>query len=221
MKMAEGIVLVLKRRIRNEECRDHMHDLLAMYLKWANKNGYKIDVLDQDEAGQEHFIVQMQGEELYHKLKHETGTHRFVRKSPYDAKDRIHTTFVECLIMQAPKEGDVILSLDEVKFEVMRPNYVGGQVAGMPKMPIKATHIPTGENATAFGERSQLKTRDDALFLLKCKLIYGDFMKQNEMNVIRSYRYHPFTQVFDLRSGKRTEDIEDIISGNFEYLLTT
>ena len=208
--------------------------LYRMYTRWAEKNGFGVEVLDYqegDEAGIKSVTIQINGENAYGFLRSEKGVHRLVRISPFDAAGRRHTSFSSCDLM--PELDDSInieLNMDELRIDVFRSSGAGGQKVNKTSSAIRITHIPTGIVVQCQNERSQYQNKDKAMEMMKAKLyqleqekqsekfsdIRGEVMENAFGSQIRSYVFHPYTMVKDLRTGEETGNIQAVMDGALE-----
>jgi peptide chain release factor 2 len=224
-----------------EAC-DWVSMLMRMYLKWAEKRGFKTEIMDfleGEEAGVKSVAFSLTGEYAYGYMRGEKGVHRLVRMSPFDGSGRRHTSFASCDVL--PEMDDSIkieISPDEIKMDVYRSSGAGGQKVNKTSSAVRLTHIPTGIVVSCQTERSQYQNRDYAMKMLTAKL-YA--LKEREMsekvagvrgvvtdigwsNQIRSYVFQPYSLVKDLRTGHETGNVQAVMDGELdpfmnEYLL--
>ncbi|MFW6137879.1 MAG: peptide chain release factor 2 [Spirochaetota bacterium] len=216
-----------------EAC-DWVAILLRMYLKWAEKNGFKTEVVDQlpgEEAGIKSVTVYVQGPYAYGYLKTENGIHRLVRISPFDSNARRHTSFASVFCTPEVNE-DIVVDIDQndLRVDTYRSQGAGGQHVNTTDSAVRITHIPTGIIAQCQNERSQHKNRDMAMKILKSKL-YEHYKNEREKekmelektkkdiswgNQIRSYVFQPYSLVKDLRTGLETGNVSSVLDGNID-----
>jgi len=219
------------------ESQDWAEMLLRMYLRWADRQGFATEIIDQtpgEEAGLKSVTVEIKGLNVYGRLRSERGVHRLVRLSPFDNAHRRHTSFA--LVEVIPDVASAIkieIDPDDVKLEVFRASGHGGQSVQKNATAVRLTHIPTGIVATCQNERSQLQNRERALAVLTSRLYDLELRRQEEEqarlrgehvsaewgNQIRSYVLHPYRMVKDLRTGWETGDPSAILDGDLDGLI--
>lgn len=208
--------------------------LYRMYSKWAEKRGYKtevLDFLDGDEAGIKSITVQISGKNAYGYLKSEKGVHRLVRISPFNAAGKRQTSFASCDVLPDIEEDVTVdIAEEDLKIDTYRASGAGGQHINKTDSAIRITHIPTGVVVQCQNERSQHKNKDKAMKMLKAKLY---IMKQQENlekisdlrgevkeigwgNQIRSYVMQPYTLVKDHRTNEEVGNVQSVLDGNLD-----
>lgn len=225
------------------ESQDWAEMLFRMYMRYAEREGYKTTVLDYqegDEAGLKSATVEIAGQYAYGYLKAESGVHRLVRISPFDAAKRRHTSF--CSIHVTPEiEDDSELEIDESELRIdrYRASGAGGQHVNTTDSAIRITHIPTGIVVQCQNERSQHKNKASALKVLRSRLLELEEAKRQETidatsatkqdiawgSQIRSYVLHPYKMVKDHRTGEETGSPDKVLDGELRefvraYLLS-
>lgn len=216
------------------EAMDWASMLYRMYMRWAERHGYKITLMDYqegEEAGMKSCSVLIEGPMAYGYLKAENGVHRLVRISPFDSNARRHTSFASVEVM--PQfEDDVEIEIDDKDLEVitMRSSGAGGQHINKTDSAVRMTHKPTGIVVFCQTQRSQLQNREACLNMLKSKLLQlkireneeraaavrGE-VKANEWgSQIRSYVFHPYSMVKDLRTSFETGNIQAVMDGDLD-----
>jgi peptide chain release factor 2 len=216
-----------------EAC-DWAEMLLRMYLMWAESKGFATQITDREDggaAGIQEATIHIKGEYAYGYLKGETGVHRLVRISPYDAAGRRQTSFASVDVLPEIDDTiDIVLRDDELKRDVFRSGGPGGQHQNKTESGVRYTHLPTGVAAESRSERSQHKNDANALALLKAKLIRleeekreADFaQKYNEKgeisfgSQIRSYVLQPYQLVKDLRTDHEVGNPRAVLDGNLD-----
>ncbi|MBI3394706.1 MAG: peptide chain release factor 2 [Spirochaetia bacterium] len=216
------------------ESQDWADMLLRMYTRWFDKSGYRTDLIDLqpgEEAGIKSATMIVHGENAFGKLKSENGVHRLVRISPFDSNKRRHTSFAAVHI--TPEiDDDVDVQIDEkdLRVDTYRSSGAGGQHVNKTDSAVRITHIPTGIVVQCQNERSQMKNRSTAMKMLKARLyeMEKDRIKQDiesrsgeKKDVawgsqIRSYVFHPYKMVKDLRTGYETSDVEGVMDGDLD-----
>jgi peptide chain release factor 2 len=215
-----------------------------MYTHYAERNGYKCDILDYmegEEAGIKNATINIKGPFTYGYLKGETGVHRLVRISPFDSANRRHTSFAAVFVLPEI-EDDIEIEISEADLEIdtYRASGAGGQHVNTTDSAVRITHVPTGIVVTCQSERSQHKNKAHAMKILKSRLYEHELAKKNEEkqkledsktdigwgNQIRSYVMHPYKMVKDLRTRHETGNVDSVMDGNLDafiraYLLHT
>lgn len=220
-----------------ESC-DWCSMLYRMYCRWADKMGYKtevLDYLDGDEAGIKSVTIQINGENAFGYLKSERGVHRLVRISPFNAAGKRQTSFVSCDVMPEIEEDlDVEINQDDLRIDTYRSSGAGGQHINKTSSAIRITHIPTGIVVQCQNERSQFQNKDRAMQMLKARLyllkqqeneeklsgIRGDVKEIGWGNQIRSYVLQPYTMVKDLRTGEETGNVAGVLDGGLDGFIS-
>ena len=216
------------------EAMDWASMLYRMYMRWAERKGFKIELMDYqegEEAGMKSCSVLIQGPMAYGYLKAESGVHRLVRISPFDSNARRHTSFASVEIM--PEfEDDLEIEIDDKDLEVitMRASGAGGQHINKTDSAVRMTHIPSGITVFCQSQRSQIQNREACLNMLKSKLLQlkireneeraaavrGE-VKANEWgSQIRSYVFAPYTMDKDLRTGYEAGNVQAIMDGEID-----
>lgn len=213
------------------ESQDWAEMLMRMYLRWAENNGIKVQILDNtpgEQAGVKSFTAHLVGETVYGLLKSENGVHRLVRISPFDSQKRRHTSFASVYI--TPEVDDKIeIEINDVDLRVdtFRSSGAGGQHVNTTDSAVRITHIPTGVVVQCQNERSQHKNRVQAMKMLRSSLYQMEKERQEAEhraqqfekkeiawgNQIRSYVFHPYNMVKDHRTNHETGNSQAVISG--------
>ncbi|MFR5567118.1 MAG: peptide chain release factor 2 [Clostridium sp.] len=220
-----------------ESC-DWCSMLYRMYCRWAEKKGFKLEVLDYldgDEAGIKSVTIQISGDNAYGYLRSEHGVHRLVRISPFNAAGKRQTSFVSCDVMPDIKEDiDIEINPDDIRIDTYRSSGAGGQHINKTSSAIRITHYPTGIVVTCQNERSQFQNKDKAMQMLKAKLymlrqeeqaakaagIRGDVKDNGWGSQIRSYVLQPYTMVKDLRTGEETGNVDAVLDGGLDPFIS-
>ncbi|MDY3619265.1 peptide chain release factor 2 [Agathobaculum sp.] len=217
------------------EAQDWCEMLYRMYTRWAERHGfsYKImDYQDGDEAGLKSADILIEGENAYGFLKGESGVHRLVRISPFDASGRRHTSFsaVEVIPEIADDSQDVDIRPEDIEMQVYRSSGAGGQHINKTSSAVRLTHIPTGIVVACQTERSQFQNKDNCMKMLRSKLveikerehlekisdIKGDQKKIEWGSQIRSYVFMPYTLAKDTRTGFENGNISAVMDGDLD-----
>lgn len=219
------------------ESQDWAEMLLRMYVRWAERRGFKVeflDLLEGDEAGIKSVTIYISGENAFGYLRSEKGVHRLVRISPFDASGRRHTSFSSVDIV--PEIDDSIefeIRPEDLKVDTYRSGGAGGQHVNKTESAIRITHLPTGIVVACQNERSQFQNRDRAMKMLKAKL-YEYYREQQEAkmaqikgeytdiawgNQIRSYVFCPYTMVKDHRTEAETGNVQAVMDGELDLFI--
>ena len=219
------------------ESQDWASMLLRMYQRWAERKGYKVEVLDLlpgDEAGIKSATLLVSGDYAYGYLKAESGVHRLVRISPFDANKRRHTSFASVsVIPEIEDEVDVEIKDEDLRIDTFRAGGPGGQHVNRTDSAVRIVHIPTGITVQCQSERSQHRNRELAMKVLKARLYEYYRQKQEEElaklrgerkdiafgNQIRSYVFHPYKLVKDLRTGVETGNVDAVMDGEIDMFI--
>lgn len=219
-----------------EAC-DWAEMLFRMYKRWAERKGYEVEVVDitpDDVAGIKSVTLLIKGPYAYGYLKGEQGVHRLVRISPFDANARRHTSFAAVSVMpEIDEEINIEIRPEDLKIETFRASGAGGQYVNKTDTAVRITHIPTGIVVTCQQERSQYQNKRKALQLLKAKLYQLELQKLEEKkkqyegekteigwgHQIRSYVFHPYKLVKDLRTGYETGNVDAVMDGEIDEFI--
>lgn len=219
------------------ESQDWAQMLLRMYTRWAEKRGFKVEVLDYlpgDEAGVKSVTLLIKGFNAYGYLKAEKGVHRLVRISPFDASGRRHTSFVSCdVVPEISEDVEVEIRTEDLKIDTYRSSGAGGQHINTTDSAVRITHIPTGIVVTCQTERSQIKNRERAMTVLRSKLYERKIEEQQKElaeirgeqsdiawgNQIRSYVFHPYSMVKDHRTQVETGNVGAVMDGDLDSFI--
>ena len=216
------------------EAQDWAMMLYRMYTKWAEQHNFKVtevDYLDGEEAGLKSAVLLIQGENAYGYLKSESGVHRLVRVSPFDASGRRHTSFASLEVMpEIDNTIEIEIRPEDVKMDVYRASGAGGQKVNKTSSAVRLTHIPPGIVVASQVERSQYQNRDIAMTMLKSKLL--EIKEREHLEKIedikgvqkeiawgaqiRSYVFMPYTMVKDHRTGFETGNINAVMDGDLD-----
>jgi len=235
---ARNAILDIHAGAGGTESQDWTQILLRMYLRWAERRGYKAEILDispGEEAGVKTATVEISGDYACGYLKSEHGVHRLVRLSPFDADHARHTSFALVEVMpEAEANVDVKIEADDLKVDVFRSSGPGGQHMQKTSSAVRLTHLPTGLVVTCQSERSQYQNKEIALRILEARLLKLELAKRAEErarlkgeritagwgNQIRSYVLHPYKMVKDHRTDYETSDAEAVLDGELDGFIT-
>ena len=231
---ARNAILAIHAGAGGTESQDWAEIMMRMYLRWAERRGYKAEILDTspgDEAGIKSTIISVTGEYAAGYLKSEHGVHRLVRLSPFDADHARHTSFVLVEVMpEAEENADLFIGPDEIKVDTFRSSGPGGQHMQKTSSAVRVTHIPTGLVVTCQSERSQFMNKEIALKILRSRLLEqklerleeekarlkGNRIEAGWGNQIRSYVLHPYKMVKDHRTGYETSNPDAVLDGDLD-----
>ena len=226
------------------ESQDWVGMLMRMYLRWAERRGFKSDVLDVspgEEAGVKSATVQISGQLAYGYMKAERGVHRLVRLSPFDADHARHTSFALVEVLPEAEEGvDVTINSEDLKIDVFKASGAGGQSVQKNATAVRIVHLPTGIRVSCQNERSQHQNKEIAMTILLARLVEremqlrsqevarlkGEHVSPEWGNQIRSYVLHPYRMVKDHRTNFETSNADAILDGDIDdfieaYLTST
>jgi peptide chain release factor 2 len=216
------------------DSQDWAEMLERMYLRWAENHGYATDILDfseGEEAGIKSVTIAVNGRYAYGYLRPEKGVHRLVRLSPFDSAHRRHTSFALVEVLPQVEDDDEIeINPDDLRIDVYRSSSAGGQNVQKNATAIRITHLPSGLVVTCQNERSQTQNRENAMRVLRARLLEikqqeqeeqiaelrGEFKKVEWGNQIRSYVLHPYQMVKDHRTDYETGNTQAVLNGDLD-----
>jgi len=216
------------------ESQDWAEMLMRMYTRWAERHGFKVEMLDLlegEEAGIKSVDLQISGRYAYGLLKAEKGVHRLVRISPFDAQSRRHTSFASVFVYPVVDEDiEIEINPDDLRIDTFRASGKGGQHVNKTSSAVRITHLPTNIVVSCQQERSQFKNKATALKMLKARL-YERAVEEREAkkaevdkqktdiswgNQIRSYVFQPYTMVNDHRTELKIADVQKVMDGDLD-----
>ncbi len=216
------------------ESQDWAQMLLRMYLRYAERQGYKLETLDYlpgEEAGVKSVTLRIEGDYAFGNLSQESGVHRLVRISPFDANKRRHTSFAAVFVFpEIDDDIEVDINPDDLRIDTYRSSGRGGQHVNVTDSAVRITHLPTGIVVQCQSERSQHKNKASAMKVLRARLYKLEKDKQLEKyekiedsksdiawgNQIRSYVLHPYRLIKDLRTKIETGDVDRVLDGDLD-----
>ena len=220
------------------DAQDWAEMLLRMYLRYAERRGFRVSILDEtrgNEAGIKSVTIEIDGVYAYGYLHGEAGIHRLVRLSPFNANSLRQTSFASVEVMPVIESDDtaIVLKPEELRIDTYRSSGAGGQNVNKTESAVRITHLATNTVVTCQTERSQLQNRDQAMKLLKSKLLQqkleaeaeakralrGEFKSAEWGNQIRSYVLHPYTLVKDHRTNIETSDTGKVLEGHIDIFI--
>ena len=211
--------------------------LYRMYLRYCEKKNFKVELLDYqdgDEAGIKSVSIRVIGNNAYGYLKNEKGVHRLVRLSPFDSNNRRHTSFASIDITpEIEEDNEIEIDEKDLKIDVYRSTGAGGQGVNTTDSAVRITHLPTKIVVTCQNERSQIQNKEQALKVLKSKLLLLKMEEQekemneikgDQMNIefgsqIRSYVMHPYSMVKDHRTNIETSNVSKVMDGDIDIFI--
>ena len=219
-----------------ESC-DWASMLLRMYLRWAEQHGYRVqsvDLLPGEEAGIKNTTFLVQGAYAYGYLKAEQGVHRLVRISPFDSNKKRHTSFASMSVIAEVEDApEVEIKEAEIRIDTYRAGGAGGQHVNKTSSAVRITHLPSGIVVQCQNERSQHQNKQVAMKVLRARLYekyrqeqevtlvkqYGKKMKIEWGSQIRSYVFHPYNMVKDLRTDVETSNTQAVMDGDLDEFM--
>ncbi|HMH49108.1 MAG TPA: peptide chain release factor 2 [Candidatus Acidoferrum sp.] len=219
------------------ESQDWAQMLMRMYLRWCERQGFKaevVDLLPGEEAGIKSATIEVTGDYAYGYLRGEMGVHRLIRISPFDASRRRQTSFASVAVVPEVDDVEVTVREDDLRIDVFRSSGPGGQGVNTADSAVRITHLPTNIVVQCQNERSQLRNRDTAMRILKARLFEVAQKQQREElkeltgekkeiafgSQIRSYTFHPYQLIKDHRTSLEVGNVEAVMDGDLEALIT-
>lgn len=230
-------IISVKQGAGGVDAQDWAEILFRMYLRWAERRGFRTDVLDLtagEEAGIKSAAVKVDGNHAYGYLRSEKGVHRLVRLSPFDADHLRHTSFALVEVLPEPDEHEEItINDDDVKIDTFRASGHGGQNVQKNSSAVRLTHLPSGFVVSVQNERSLRQNREIAMRILHAKLMDLEMQKRAEEQArlrgdhvspewgrqVRSYVLHPYQMVKDHRSAYQTSNAQNVLDGDLDDLI--
>lgn len=234
---ARNAILTIHPGAGGTESQDWAEMLFRMYNRWAEIKGYKVTLLDYlagEEAGLKSATLEITGEYAYGYLKAESGVHRLVRISPFDANSRRHTSFVSVFVYPEVEDtAEIEIKDDDIRIDTYRSSGAGGQHVNKTSSAVRITHFPTGIVVQCQNERSQIKNREVAFRILRSRLYQlqveeqrkkRDAIEKSKKKIewgsqIRSYVFHPYNLVKDHRTEVETSNVQAVMDGYIDRFI--
>lgn len=233
---SKDVILEIRAAVGGEEAALFAADLLRMYSKYAEKNGWKVEILDSNPTelgGFKEIVAEIKGKGVYKKLKYESGVHRVQRVPETESGGRIHTSAATVAILPEANEVEIEIDPSELRIETFRASGHGGQHVNKTESAVRITHIPTGIVVTCQNERSQFQNKQKALMLLRSKLFDMKIMEENKKistqrkiqigsgdrsEKIRTYNF-PQNRVTDHRINLTIHNLQNIMNGELDPII--
>lgn len=221
------------------ESQDWAEMLLRLYLRWAERRGCTVRIVDKlpgDEAGIKNVTFSVEGEYVYGYLKNESGIHRLVRISPFDANKRRHTSFASVFVCPIIDDSfEVDMNPKDLRIDTYRSSGAGGQHVNVTDSAVRITHVPSGVVAQCQNERSQHQNKEVAMKILRARLYEHQKNEKRSVvdelheekkdiawgNQIRSYVFQPYQMVKDHRTGTEIGNVQGVMDGNIDLFIKT
>ena len=235
---SKGAIITIKPGAGGTESQDWAQMLFRMYTRYLERMEYDFSVIDlqpAQEAGIKEASIEVQGDHPFGYLKAETGVHRLVRISPFDSNARRHTSFASVFVLpEVEDDAEIEIVQSDLRVDTFRASGAGGQHINKTDSAIRITHLPTNIVVSCQTERSQHRNRDSAMKMLRSRLYQlqqeEEAKKRQEIedtkgdigwgNQIRSYVFHPYKMVKDLRTGVETSNVDEVMDGAIHEFIT-
>ncbi len=233
----KNVIVEIRGAAGGDEANIFAGDLYRMYTKYAEKEGWKIEVLSEehsDAGGYPLVEFMVKGDNVYSKLKYESGAHRVQRVPVTETQGRVHTSTATVLVMPEAEEVDIEINPNDLRIDVYRSTGAGGQCVNTTDSAVRITHLPTNTVVTCQNERSQIQNKEKAMQMLRTRLYEAKLRQQEEelgterrskigtgdrSEKIRTYNY-PQNRVTDHRIGYTTKNLDRVMEGNLEDIIT-
>ncbi len=234
---ARNVILTIHPGAGGTESQDWTQMLLRMYLRYAERKGFKVEIIDSlpgEEAGLKSVTVRIEGDYAYGLLCHDSGVHRLVRISPFDANKRRHTSFAAVFVYPEVEEDiETEINPEELRIDTYRSSGSGGQHVNVTDSAVRITHLPTGIVVQCQNERSQHKNKASAMKVLRARLYELEKKAKREKiekledaksdiawgNQIRSYVLHPYRMIKDVRTKVEIGDVDRVLDGDIDEFI--
>lgn len=234
---AQNAILTIHPGAGGTESQDWTQMLLRMYLRYAERKGFKVEIIDSlpgEEAGLKSVTVRIEGDYAYGLLCHDSGVHRLVRISPFDANKRRHTSFAAVFVYPEVEEDiETEINPEELRIDTYRSSGSGGQHVNVTDSAVRITHLPTGIVVQCQNERSQHKNKASAMKVLRARLYELEKKAKREKiekledaksdiawgNQIRSYVLHPYRMIKDVRTKVEIGDVDRVLDGDIDEFI--
>ena len=232
----KNVIVEIRGAAGGDEANIFAGDLYRMYSKYAEKEGWKLDVISEEHSDAGGFPLvefMVKGDNVYSKLKYESGAHRVQRVPVTETQGRVHTSTATVLVMPEAEEVDVEIKQADLRIDVYRSTGAGGQCVNTTDSAVRITHIPSGIVVTCQNERSQIQNKEKCMQMLRTRLYEEELRKQEEKlgserrskigtgdrsEKIRTYNY-PQNRVTDHRIGFTTKNLSQVMEGNLEEII--
>ena len=232
----KNVIVEIRGAAGGDEANIFAGDLYRMYMKYAEKEGWKVDVISEEHSDMGGFPLvefMVKGESVYSKLKYESGAHRVQRVPVTETQGRVHTSTATVLVMPEAEEVDVEIKPGDLRIDVYRSTGAGGQCVNTTDSAVRITHIPSGIVVTCQNERSQIQNKEKCMQMLRTRLYEEEQRKQDEQlgnerrskigtgdrsEKIRTYNY-PQNRVTDHRIGFTTKNLAQVMEGNLDEII--
>jgi peptide chain release factor 1 len=233
---SKDVILEIRAAAGGEEAALFAADLFRMYLKYAEKNGWKVELIDStptELGGFKEIVAEIKGKDVYRKMKYESGVHRVQRIPVTESGGRIHTSTATVAILPEADEIDISIDPSELRIDTFRASGHGGQHVNKTESAIRIVHIPTGITVTSQSERSQFQNKQKALMVLRSKLLNLMTMKENierskqrkiqigtgeRSEKIRTYNF-PQNRVTDHRINFTLHNLQSVLDGDLDPII--